>query len=194
MAAFVLGNGQSRADISVDRLMLLGRLYGCNALYRTHTPTALVATDRAIAQKIQESGYAHKHRFYTRRPINNLGALSVPKKYFGFSSGPIAMSIAAEDLNTPVYLLGFDMGPSTIGKFNNVYADTEFYKKTESLPTFTGNWIKQMAQVMQDYKNTKFIRVHGDTTVDIAEFEPLHNFAKLPLLEFVHRINTAKDL
>lgn len=194
MTAFVLGNGQSRADIDVNHLMTLGRVYGCNALYRTHSPHVLVATDRAIAQRIQESGYAKSNKFYTRRPITGLGAHRVPQKYFGFSSGPIAISLAAEDQNNPIYLLGFDMGPSLEGKFNNIYADTEFYKKTESLPTFTGNWIRQVLQVTQDYKNQRFIRVYSKTTADIAEFNSVHNIEKLSLDDFVYRINNAKDL
>jgi len=194
MAAFVLGNGVSRATIDVDRLLNLGAVYGCNALYRTHTVTALVATDRPIATEIQESGYSARNRFYTRRPMPNLGARTVPKPYFGFSSGPIAVAIAAQDHNNPIYLLGFDMGPNTQGQFNNVYADTQHYKKTGSLPTFTGNWTRQLITVMRDFPQTQFIRVMGDTTADVPEFQEHSNFQKLSFQDFVARINTPKDL
>lgn len=194
MVAFVLGNGRSRSGIDIDQLFKLGGVYGCNALYRTHEVTALIATDKPIAEQIQQSGYSARNRFYTRRPIPNLGALTVPKPYFGFSSGPIAVAIAAQDHNNPVYLLGFDMGPSESGRFNNVYADTEFYKKTESLPTFTGNWIKQISTVIKDHKHTRFVRVHGVTTSDIAEFRDLPNLEKCELSDFIARINNPKDL
>ena len=97
MAAFVLGNGISRKHIEVDTLLKLGTVYGCNALYRTHTPHVLVSTDQPISTQIQESGYSAKNKFYTRRPINGLGAHRVPQPYFGFSSGPIATGIAAGD-------------------------------------------------------------------------------------------------
>lgn len=194
MAAFVLGNGTSRSTIDVAQLLSLGAVYGCNALYRTHTPTCLVATDKAIATEIQESGYSRKARFHTRRPMPEFGALPVPKKYFGFSSGPIATSLAAEDGHIDIYLLGFDMGPSLIGKFNNIYADTEFYKKTESSPTFTGNWIKQLITVMNDHRHQNFIRVHGSTTADISEFAAIGNHKKMGLADFLERINTPKDL
>jgi hypothetical protein len=194
MAAFVLGNGVSRATIDVDRLQDLGPVYGCNALYRTHTVTALVATDRPIATEIQESGYSARNRFYTRRPMANLGAHPVPKPYFGFSSGPIAVAIAAQDHNNPVYLLGFDMGPNEQGQFNNVYADTQHYKKIGSLPTFTGNWVRQLVTVMRDHPQMRFIRVIGATTADIPEFLAQPNFQKLDFTDFVARINTPKDL
>ena len=194
MAAFVLGNGRSREPLDVNHLLTVAPVYGCNALYRSHCVTALVATDRPIATQIQESGYPRHNRFYTRRPMPNLGALPVPKKYFGFSSGPIACAIAAEDGMNPVYLLGFDMGPTESGRFNNVYADTEFYKKTEALPTFTGNWVRQLITVMRDHPSQRFIRVHGATTADIEEFAGVNNMEKLGFDQFLARINTPKDL
>lgn len=194
MAAFVLGNGVSRNTISIDQLLKLGPVYGCNALYRTHTVTALVATDKPIAQAIQQSGYSTKNRFYTRRPLPDLGAQIVPKKYFGFSSGPIAVAIAAQDRQHVIYLLGFDLGPNINGKFNNLYADTEFYKTTGAHPTFTGNWIKQLTQVTQDFPNHQFIRVAGDTTADIQELNNLPNLKHLPIATFLQRINNGKDL
>jgi hypothetical protein len=194
MAAFVLGNGVSRSHIDVDQLLRVGPVYGCNALYRTHTPTVLVSTDRPISAAIQAAGYAARNRFYTRRPENGTGAQAVPQKYRGFSSGPIAAGIAAEDGNTIIYLLGFDLGPNSTGNFNNVYAGTEFYKATTALPTYTGNWIRQLITVATDYPNLKFIRVHGDTTAAIAEFSKINNLSSVTIADFVDRINTPKDL
>jgi hypothetical protein len=195
MAAFVLGNGVSRASIDVDHLMRLGPVYGCNALYRTHAPTALVATDRPIAEEIQNSGYSLRHRFYTRRPRPMTGAQAVPRPYFGFSSGPIALALAAaENANSRVYLLGFDLGPTLSGRFNNVFADTQHYKKSEAAPTFTGNWIRQMITVMRDHPDCQFRRVHSATTAQITEFESVRNLERVEMLEFLRRINTPKDL
>ena len=94
----------------------------------------------------------------------------------------------------PVYLLGFDMGPTESGRFNNVYADTEFYKKTEALPTFTGNWVRQILTVVRDHPGQRFIRVHGTTTADIEEFDGVVNLEKLHFDHFMVRINTPKDL
>ena len=185
MAAFVLGNGVSRNSVDFDVLIKLGPVYGCNALYRTHTPTVLVATDRPISEMIQESGYSKKNKFYTRRPLKNLGGMSIPQPYFGFSSGPIAAALAAEDRHTLIYLVGFDMGPGKHGRFNNIYADTEFYKKTEDHPTYTGNWIKQFCQVITDYPATTFYRIHGGTTAQIPEFNKLPNVETMELSSFI---------
>ena len=53
---FVLGNGVSRQGVNLHQLRHLGKIYGCNALYKEFTPDVLVATDKPIAEQIQNSG------------------------------------------------------------------------------------------------------------------------------------------
>jgi len=183
MTAFVLGNGISREQISIDVLLSCGSVYACNGVYRTHQVTALIATDTPISQEIQESKYSLNNRFYTRRPIPGLGALPVPKEYFGFSSGPIATAIAAEDRQPVIYLLGFDMAGIN-DRFNNVYADSEFYKRSGATPTYTGNWERQLLKVMHDYPHTNFIRVHGAVTSDVPEFAKHPRYSRLNIGDF----------
>ena len=192
--AFVLGNGLSRQAVSLTQLQSLGKIYGCNALYREFVPDVLVATDRPIAKAIQESGYPKNNRFYTRRPLPNLGALTVPHEYYGYSSGPIATSLAARDNHSKIYLLGFDLGPTADQKFNNLYAGTEFYKPVDANPTYTGNWIKQLCHIMRDHPHISFYRVCGETSAKIAELDALPNLFSLDLASFQNRINNQKDL
>jgi hypothetical protein len=118
----------------------------------------------------------------------------VPQKYRGFSSGPIAVSIACQDLIRKIYLLGFDMGPTVVGRFNNVYAGTDFYKATDANPTYTGNWIRQLSTVVRDFPSVQFVRVCGATTADIPDFYPLTNLTHMSIADFAARINTTKDL
>ena len=193
-AAFVLGNGVSRLSVDLNQLKQRGRIYGCNALYREFAPDVLISTDKGISQVIQHSGYAQKHLMYTRKPLPGLGARTVPQSYFGFSSGPIAVGLAALDKHLAIYLVGFDMGPNVSSKFNNVYADTEFYKKSSSLPTFTGNWVRQIVTVCKDFPNASFHRVMGDTTASIPELNNIDNLRNMPMTEFLDRINNTKDL
>lgn len=188
--AFVLGNGLSRLDIPLPVMQQQGTIYGCNALYRDFVPDVLISTDRAIATHIQESGYAKTHRFHTRRPLPDSGARPVPSQYFGYSSGPIAVSLAAQDNHALIYLVGFDMGPTLDNRFNNIYAGTEFYKATGANPTFTGNWIKQITRVLEDYPRTQFVRLCGATTARIAELDKLPNLKHQDIAKFLHRINT----
>lgn len=193
MTAFVLGNGTSRLAIDPDQLP--GLIYGCNALYRTHTPAVLVATDRLISKAIQDSGYSQHNRFYTRHAVPGSGAQLLSARYRGYSSGPNAVAIAAADGHQQIYLLGFDMAPSKSGSFNNVYADTEFYKSAAAPPTYTGNWVRQLCTIFADFPNCRFTRVAGTTTADIVEFENIVNVDALSIADFANRINTTpKDL
>jgi hypothetical protein len=163
-------------------------------MYRDFEPDCLVATDKPIAEQIQNSGYSATHKFYTRKPIHNLGALPVPKKYHGNSSGPIATALAALDGHKTVYLLGFDMGPTVNAKFNNVYAGTDFYKNIDASPTYTGNWVKQLRTIAQDFPQTTFIRVCGSTTADIRELKVFNNLLHIPIQMFLDRVATGQDL
>ena len=186
--AFVLGNGVSRKSVSLAQAKAVGPIYGCNALYRDFTPDCLVARDKPIADEIQNSGYSSTNRFYTRRPTHQLGAQEIPQKYYGNSSGPIACAIAALDGNCKIFMLGFDMGPDHAQRFNNIYAGTDFYKKVDAVPTFTGNWIRQIVQIAKDFSSTTFVRVIGDTTAEIAEFRVVSNIQHMPMAEFLERL------
>ena len=194
MAAFVLGNGVSRRPIDIDLLKTRGEVYACNAVYRTHAVTALVATDRGIAGEIQASGYPGYNRFYTRRPDPATGALRVPQEYFGYSSGPIALAIACMDGHARIYLLGFDLGADEQGRFNNLFAGTEHYKAVGSGPTFTGNWVKQIIKIAGDHPHVELVRVHGSTTAPVLDFDRVSNLSKLQFADFLARINSQKDL
>lgn len=184
--AFVLGNGRSRQGLNLHALRQHGQIYGCNALYREFEPDVLVACDKAISEQIQHSGYAQKHKFYTRKPIDGLGAQRIPERYWGYSSGQAALAIACQDLCVPVYLLGFDLG-STDTKFNNVYADTEFYKRSNDRPTYSGNWIRQTMQIAKDYSDIVIVRVLGAESAQIKDFESVRNLQTMSIENFCSR-------
>lgn len=192
--AFVLGNGISRRGMPLAYLQQHGMIYGCNALYRDFVPDVLVSTDRPIADHIEKSGYPSEHKFYTRRPNTDLGSLVVPKPYFGYSSGPIAVALAAMDGHQRIYMIGFDLGGTIEKKFNNVYADTEFYKTSGSSPTYTGNWTKQIKQICKDFPTVEFIRICGPTTAKIIDLDNISNLTHCTLEHFSTQINNPGDL
>jgi hypothetical protein len=192
--AFVLGNGRSRLAVDVHRLRDHGAIFACNAMYREFTPDVLVATDRPIAEAIQNSGYSRNHVFYTRRPMEGFGARRIPQDWYGFSSGPAAAALAAQQGAHRVYLLGFDLGGLPGDRFNNVYADTEFYKRSAARATYSGNWVRQLRTIFRQFPSITWIRVHGDTTAEVAELRQDANFGSITMAEFLRRINTQKDI
>ena len=55
--AFIIGNGLSRKDFNLNRLVGQGCTFGCNALYRDFTPDYLIAIDDQIIEEITQSDY-----------------------------------------------------------------------------------------------------------------------------------------
>lgn len=166
--SFVLGNGKSRLSIDLLLLQQHGKIYGCNALYRHFTPDVLVATDPGISTAIMESGYSKNNKFYTRNPIDNSGAIKI-QEYFGYSSGPIALNYASKE-SYKAFLIGFDL-QGIDGKFNNVYADTEFYKKSDQSATYYGNWINQIFEIASKNKACQIVHVIGKQTHSPKEWQ-----------------------
>lgn len=191
--AFVLGNGISRAPVDLSACRRLGTVVGCNAIYREFTPDILISTDAGISQEIQISGYAKSYLHYTRRPMDGYGSKKIDKRWFGYSSGPIAAAYAALE-HSRIYLLGFDMGGTLEGKFNNVYADTDHYKRSTDAPTYSGNWTRQLALICKEFAHCHFVRVRGATTADIGTLNSITNLVHMDISEFLDRLNNLKDL
>ena len=189
--AFILGNGKSRLSVDLTKLSLLGATYGCNWLCKTFSPDCLVATDRPIADAIQQSGYAQKHRFHTRKPIVDLGGKHLTNDYKGFSSGPNAAALACIDGHSDIYLIGMDLG-TTNGMFNNVYVDTQFYKKELDPPTYAGNWINQLVKLTEDYPNRQFYRIEGIESAFVKQFGKIDNMKIMNMESFLQMVNTAR--
>jgi len=184
--SFVLGNGRSRLAVDLVELKPKGLIYGCNAIYREFMPHVLVATDRLIANRIQEEGIDKQVKFWTRRPIEGSKAHKIERPYYGNSSGPVAVSRACIDGATHIFLLGFDLGTAD-GKFNNVYADTEFYKASTADPTFAGNWIYQLNDIAKAFPKVIFFRVKGAESADVT-FDR-SNIQTIAMAEFKLKIN-----
>lgn len=190
--AFIIGNGRSRLDIDLESLRGRGLIYGCNALYRDFEPDVLIATDSGIAKEIQNTGYAKRRRFHTRRPIEGSGAKTIEYNY-GWSSGQVALSYAANAKHSYLYMIGFDLaGLEGHEKFNNVYADTDHYKTSKDKPTFYGNWLKQIHQTCIEFKNTRFIRIIPQDGLIPEEFKYLKNMQHMFTNEFKTVLNTLK--
>lgn len=187
--AFVLGNGISRRSINLNRIYRFGKTYACNQIYREFAPDVLVAVDKPISQEIQRSGYSLNNTLYTR-PYNIIpesGALPIPKNT-GYSSGPVAATIAALDNFPYIFLIGMDLKGSN-GYFNNIYADTKFYKSSTDAETYYGNWISQITTIMIEFYNQRFIHVNPLDNYTPAEWLNQRNCSVMNLDEFNTMIN-----
>lgn len=177
--AFVLGNGTSRESIDLDELKKLGKIYACNAVYRTFQPDYLVAVDAKMILEINKTGYQNKNQVWTNpnksyAGIKNLNFFNPSK---GWSSGPTALWLASQHGYEKIYILGFDYRGLNDGRsFNNIYANTRNYKKSTESATFFGNWLRQTSSVIKENPNIEFYRVIAS---DNYMPEELNNFDNL---------------
>lgn len=183
-SSVVLGNGVSRQIFNPYDLHTIGKVYGCNALYRDFWPDVLVATDPGITREIEDSDFPSYRTFYTRTPSHS-ASRRIPKNY-GYSSGPIAVTLAAMSGDKHVYMLGFDLS-GVDSRFNNVYAGTPHYKAANSDPTYYGNWVKQIQSIAKEFRDTIFYRV-GDDLLMPLEWQSQSNIKSMLSAEFSSKL------
>ena len=189
--AFVLGNGISRAPIDPEELKKLGKVYGCNALYRTFQPDHLVAVDVKMILEINKSKYQHKAPVWTNpnKSYEKMTGLNFFSPSKGWSSGPTALWLASQNGFKNIYILGFDFQGIDNAKFNNLYADTMNYKKSSEGPTFFGNWMRQTRSVFKDHTDINYHRIVNDKSYLPKDLTGHPNFQNLHIDKFKQQFN-----
>lgn len=191
--AFVLGNGRSRLAIDPKELLKEGVVYGCNAQYREFEPHFLIAVDVKMVNEIIASGYHKTHQVWTNpnKGITSKAHINLFSPHKGWSSGPTALWFAASQGHKEIFILGFDY-QGLGGRFNNVYADTYNYKKSNDAATYFGNWLSQTEKVIKEFRQIKFFRViesNGFVPDKLGANHP--NLSHITVEEFGHRFNSA---
>lgn len=182
--AFIIGNGKSRQHLDLNKLKPHGKIYACNAVYRTFEPDYLVAVDTKMVSEIDRHKWQHTHEVWTNpnKVFDKMNKLNFFEESLGWSSGPTALWLATYGKghdNDPIYILGFDFEGSG-GLLNNIYADTENYKKSSDPATYHGNWARQTAIVIQKNPQKRYIRV----VVNLEDYCP-DNLQQLVNLEHI---------
>ena len=165
--AFVIGNGTSRKPIDLNQLKTFGKIYACNAVYREMNPDYLIAVDSKMITEINRSQYRINHEVWTNpnKLYKGFHKFNYFKEPLGWSSGPTALWLASNHKeydphidHNHIFILGFDYRGSG-GLINNLYADTENYKKSTDPETYHGNWARQTGIVIQRNYTKKYTRV-----------------------------------
>lgn len=161
--AFVVGNGLSRSLINIPKLKFKGTVYGCNAIYRDVAPHYLIAVDKKMVLEIVATGYHKRHEVWTNpnKSFEKIEGLNYFNPSKGWSSGPTALHMASQLEPKEIYILGFDFRGvgNDNSKFNNIYADTNNYKKSDEVYTYYGNWVRQTVNTIKYYGTIKYYRV-----------------------------------
>ena len=186
--SFVLGNGLSRTPIKLDNLKSYGKVYGCNALYREYDPDYLVAVDVKMVLELNKNKYQQKNSEVWTNPnkaYSNMSNFNFFQPSKGWSSGPTALWLASQHGYETIYILGFDYRGLKEGKaFNNLYADSANYKKSEDGATFFGNWLRQTKSVIQSHKKIQYVRVIAPDNYEPDELNKFSNFSTITVDTF----------
>ena len=98
----------------------------------------------------------------------------------GWSSGPTALWLASQQQYTTIYILGFDYQGTDGGKhFNNIYADTDNYKRSSDTATYYGNWLRQTKNVIEENTKIKYVRVIAPDNFIPSELNKISNLTHI---------------
>ena len=178
--AFVIGNGESRKDIDLYSLKNYGKVYACNAVYRHYQPDYLVAVDVKMILEINQHKWQMENEVWTNpnKSYHGMQGFNFFQPSKGWSSGPTALWLASQHSYEKIYILGFDYRGLDEGqKFNNIYANTNNYKKSDDGATFFGNWLRQTKAVIQENKNINYVRVITSDNYNPEELNKFSNYS-----------------
>lgn len=196
--AFVLGNGESRRGIKINKLKQHGKVWACNGVFRTEEPDILIAVDPKMIKEICETTYPETHTVwsnynhqYEKLPMAK--HINFFKPSLGWSSGPTGLKQAADEGFKEIYILGFDYqghprgGNKNSFSFNNVFKDSRNYKKSTDEATFYGNWMNQTKKVLQDNPDKNFYRVVRFDGFKPHDLEFNSNFKHIDIEDFISK-------
>ena len=193
-SAVVVGNGTSRSGIILQSLKKIGPVYACNAVYREFKPDYLIAVDSKMLLEITNSGYHLTNTVWTNanqlsKKIKNINVFNPT---LGWSSGPTALHFASSKKYQDIFILGFDylgLGPNN-EYVNNVYTNTENYKKSNEPATYYRNWLRQTETCIKSNPGINYYRVIDEQNSFIPEeFLKLNNLKHINKLDFIRKFN-----
>lgn len=171
--ALVIGNGESRKNIDLQKFKFTDCVIGCNAIHRDYTVDHLICCDRRMADEaianpnnkntniyVRNSWYHYFRKILKNKNIFHLPP--IPKiselkrdhpDHWG--SGSYAILLAASLGFKEIDLIGFDLY-SINQKVNNVYKGSKNYSSIDSQAVDPSYWIYHGAEVFLNYPNTIF--------------------------------------
>lgn len=174
MLAAVLGNGESRKDLNLNKLKVTHVLVGCNAIHRDFNVDHLICCDRRMVSEAIGNPCTKDTKIYTRAdwydyfktlrkdllllPDLPYKGNERPDESMQWGSGPYAVLLAAMHFKE-IDLYGFDLYGSENDRVNNIYKGTSNYSKSESHSVDPRYWIYQISKVFDLYPDRIF-KIH----------------------------------
>lgn len=184
--SFVIGNGVSRRQQPVERLIKSGTVYACNYAATEIPVDHAIAVDRGMLFDLL-SQYKSTYTLWSRQKWCNVLDHEVPvyplkeqlyppqtrwdlERHWG--SGTHAVWKAAADGADIVVLVGFDLWHKGIN--NNLYSARKHYN---TKPVDPRCWIYQLKQVFVKHPDTTFVSIQNDDWEIPDEWTDIENFS-----------------
>jgi hypothetical protein len=204
MISLVIGNGESRRALDLNRYENKITLIGCNAVYRDLSVDHLICFDKRM---VEESVHSDILNIYTRHrnfrdfkkihkfkqvkllpdlPYQGINKQDDPDHW---NSGPYALLLASNLEHPNVFAVGFDLyGNQDL--VNNIYKDTANYSNSKSKAVDPGFWIYQIKKIMRRYPNKKFYFFNNKDWSVPESWEACSNFKFVSIDKFYETIDT----
>jgi len=176
-------------NVNLSAFDSVGPIYGCNAMYRDNVADNIVSCNRKIVDEIIAAGGHTRCNFFTRpqwkryyKKVPNVQFL--PELPFDksvkqdnsikWSTGPLALHLAAMQNSDIVVMLGFDLY-GIDKQINNVYKGTDNYAASDSKAQPYNAWVYQCAKVFELFPNTQFVQIQYSNFVAPEEWMKYEN-------------------
>lgn len=176
-SSIVIGNGESRRNINLQKFTGQIPMIGCNAVHRDCIVNHLVCYDSRMVREaladvntcetmiyVRDDWYHHFKKMLKNRNIRRMPEIP----YVGhtradaarnWGSGTYALIVASNLEPENIYVLGFDLyGNKNL--VNNIYKDTSNYSNSRSAAVDPGYWIYQSGKIFHTYQKKKYIIVN----------------------------------
>lgn len=171
--ALVVGNGESRKNLNLEKFKSTHTIIGCNALHRDITVEHLICCDRRMAEEAVNNPnnkntliYVRKDWYhYFRKILKNKNICHLPEipkvgelkrdQPDHWGSGSYAILLAASLGYQEIDLIGFDLYPIN-DKVNNIYKGTANYSKIDSQAVDPSYWVYHGSEIFLKYHQTHF--------------------------------------
>lgn len=165
--ALVLGNGESRSQLTLDSFTF-DTVLGCNAVYRDFKVDYLICCDKRVVQEAISNSVQNiytRSEWAERFKVNTLPELPYKgtdraddPRHWG--SGAYAVLLAICLGHREIELVGFDLY-GVNDKVNNVYKGTENYSNSDSHAIDYSYWVYHLGKLFDLFPAVSFsVRNH----------------------------------
>lgn len=179
-SSILIGNGESRKGIDLQKFTGKFPMVGCNAVHRDCIVDHLVCYDSRMVREalddvntsqtliyVREDWYHHFKKMLKNRNIRPMPEIPYSGQHRAdhprnWGSGTFALIVASNLEQENIFVLGYDLyGNKNL--VNNVYKDTNNYAKSLAKAVDPSYWIYQSAKVFNYYNKKKYIIVNDSS-------------------------------